>query len=201
MYSIVIVEDHPLMRKGLAGFFAGSGRWLVLGSAGSLDEAKALLSVPETARADILLLDIHLEKDWGLDIIPWLKRQGGDKSPAAVVYSAFDDYAHVNAALSLGIRGYVTKKQNETELEAALNIVLSGRVYTDSSAEMKLQSAAGAISLLTRREADIFTLVKDGLSNQQIAEKLFISRRTVENILHCIYDKTGIPSRLELQKM
>jgi NarL family two-component system response regulator LiaR len=189
------------MRKGLAGFFAGSGRWLVLGTAGSLDEAKALLSAPETVRADILLLDIRLEKDWGLDIIPWLKRQGGDKSPAAVIYSGFDDYAHVSAALSLGVRGYVTKKQNETELEAALNIVLSGRVYTDRSAELNLQSAAGVISLLTRREADIFTLVKDGLSNQQIADKLCISRRTVENILHCIYDKTGIPSRLELQKM
>jgi DNA-binding NarL/FixJ family response regulator len=68
-------------------------------------------------------------------------------------------------------------------------------------AELKLQSAAGAISLLTRREAGIFTLVKDGLSNRQIAEKLSISRRTVENILYCIYDKTGISSRLELQNM
>jgi DNA-binding NarL/FixJ family response regulator len=74
-------------------------------------------------------------------------------------------------------------------------------VYTDKTAELILQNAAGVINLLTRREADIFTLVKDGLSNQQIAEKLSISRRTVENILHCIYDKTGIPSRLELQKM
>ncbi|MDR2375166.1 MAG: response regulator transcription factor [Treponema sp.] len=198
---MVIVEDHPLMRKSLAGFFAGSGRWLVLGTAGSLEEAKTLLSAPETTRADILLLDIHLEKDWGLDIIPWIKRQKREKSPAVVVYSAFDDYAHVSAALSLGIRGYVTKNQSETDLEAALNTVLAGRVYMDRSAELKLQSAAGAISLLTRREADIFTLVKDGFSNQQIAEKLSISRRTVENILHCIYDKTGIPSRLELQKM
>jgi NarL family two-component system response regulator LiaR len=201
MHSIVIVEDHPLMRKSLAGFFAGSGRWLALGSAGNLEEARALLSVPETAQADILLLDIHLEQDWGLDIIPWIKQQKRKKSPAAVVYSAFDDYAHVSAALSMGIRGYVTKKQNETELEAALTVVLSGRIYIDSSAELKLQSAAGAISLLTRRETDIFTLVKTGLSNQQIADKLFISRRTVENILSCIYDKTGIPSRLELQKM
>jgi DNA-binding NarL/FixJ family response regulator len=74
-------------------------------------------------------------------------------------------------------------------------------VYTDKSSELILQNAAGVISLLTKREADIFTLVKDGLSNQRIAEKLGISRRTVENILHCIYDKTGIPSRLELQKM
>jgi DNA-binding NarL/FixJ family response regulator len=62
-------------------------------------------------------------------------------------------------------------------------------------------SAANVISLLTRRETEIFTLVKDGLSNQGIADKLSISRRTVENILHCIYDKTGIPSRLDLQKM
>jgi DNA-binding NarL/FixJ family response regulator len=142
-----------------------------------------------------------LEKAWGLDIIPWLKQRGGEKLPAAVVYSAFDDYAHVSAALSLGARGYVNKKQSETELEAALTIVLSGRVYTDKSAELVLQNAAGVISLLTKREAEIFTLVKDGLSNQGIAEKLFISRRTVENILHCIYDKTGIPSRLDLQKM
>jgi DNA-binding NarL/FixJ family response regulator len=198
---MVIVEDHPLMRKSLAGFFAGSGRWLVLGTAGNLEDAKALLSASETARADILLLDIHLEKDWGLDIVPWIKHQKWEKIPAVVVYSAFDDYAHVSAALSLGVRGYVTKNRSETELEAALNTVLSGRVYLDKSAELKLQSAAGAISLLTRRETDIFTLVKEGLSNQQIAEKLSISRRTVENILHCIYDKTGIPSRLELQKM
>jgi DNA-binding NarL/FixJ family response regulator len=198
---MVIVEDHPLMRKSLAGFFAGSGRWLVLGTAGSLEEARALLSAPETARADILLLDIHLEEDWGLDLIPWITRRKGEKSPAVLVYSAFDDYAHVSAALSLGVRGYVSKNQGETELEAALDTVLSGRVYLDRSAELKLQSAAGTISLLTRREADIFTLVKDGLSNRQIAEKLSISRRTVENILHCIYDKTGIPSRLELQKM
>jgi DNA-binding NarL/FixJ family response regulator len=102
---MVIVEDHPLMRKGLAGFFAGSGRWVVLGTAGNLEDAKALLSVPETARADILLLDIHLENAWGLDIIPWLKRQGGEKLPAVVVYSGFADYAHVSAALSLGARG------------------------------------------------------------------------------------------------
>jgi NarL family two-component system response regulator LiaR len=198
---MVIVEDHPLMRKSLAGFFAGSGRWLVLGTASNLEDAKVLLSVPEMARADILLLDIHLGNDWGLDIIPWLHEQGGEKIPAVVVYSGFDDYAHVSAALSLGARGYVSKEQNETELEAALKIVLSGRIYTDKTAELNLQTVANTIGLLTRREADIFFLVNQGLSNQQIAEKLKISRRTVENILSCIYDKTGITSRLDLQKM
>jgi DNA-binding NarL/FixJ family response regulator len=173
----------------------------VLGSAGTLKEARALLSATETAGPDILLLDIHLEKAWGLEIIPWLKQRNREKIPAVVVYSAFDDYAHVSAALSMGARGYVNKKQSETELEAALDIVLSGGVYTDKFAEQVLQNAADLIGLLTKREAEIFTLVKDGFSNQEIAEKLSISRRTVENILHCIYDKTGIPSRMDLQKM
>lgn len=189
------------MRKGLAGFFAGTGHWLVLGTASNLEDAKALLSAPDTARADILLLDIHLEKAWGLDIIPWLHEQSGEKIPAVVVYSGFDDYAHISAALSLGVRGYVSKKQNETELEAALKTVLSGSIYTDKTSEVNLQTVANTISLLTKREADIFILVKQGLSNQQIAEKLTLSRRTVENILSCIYDKTGITSRLDLQKM
>jgi DNA-binding NarL/FixJ family response regulator len=198
---MVIVEDHPLMRKSLAGFFAGTGRWLVLGTASTLEDAKALLSISDAARADILLLDIRLEKAWGLDIIPWLHGRGGEKIPAVVVYSGFDDYAYVSAALSLGARGYVRKTQNETELEAALGTVLSGGVYTDKTVELNLRTVAHTINLLTKREADIFILVKEGFSNQQIAEKLGISRRTVENILYCVYDKTGIPSRLELQKM
>jgi DNA-binding NarL/FixJ family response regulator len=198
---MVIVEDHPLMRKSLAGFFAGTGRWLVLGTASTLEDAKALLSISAAARADILLLDIRLEKAWGLDIIPWLHERGGEKIPAVVVYSGFDDYAYVSAALSLGVRGYVGKNQNETELEAALRTVLAGNVYTDKTVELNLRTVTHAISLFTKRETDIFILVKQGLSNQQIAEKLGIKRRTVENILSCIYDKTGISSRLDLQKM
>jgi DNA-binding NarL/FixJ family response regulator len=189
------------MRKSLAGFFAGSGRWLVLGTASTLEDAKALLSVPETLRADILLLDIRLEKAWGLDIIPWLHQRGEEKLPAVVVYSGFDDYSHVSAALSLGARGYVSKNRDEAELEEAFKTVLSGGIYTDKTVELNLRAVADRVNLLTKREADIFILVKDGLSNQQIAEKLGISRRTVENILYCIYDKTGIASRLELQKM
>jgi NarL family two-component system response regulator LiaR len=197
---MVIVEDHPLMRKGLAGYFAGSGRWSVLGSAENLEAAQTLLSTLKTV-PDILLLDIHLEEAWGLDIIPWLKRRGEEKIPAVVIYSAFEDYAHVSAALSMGAMGYITKKQGETELEAALDAVLSGKVYTDKSTERVLRNVTELVGLLTTREAEIFNMVKSGLSNREIAERLSLSPRTVENILHCIYDKTGIPSRVDLQKM
>jgi DNA-binding NarL/FixJ family response regulator len=202
MHSIVIIEDHPVMRKGLADYFAGSGRWNVLGNAADLEDAKTFFSASAPDKTvDILLLDIQLETGWGLDIIPWLRQQDRKEIPAVVVYSAFSDYAHVNAAFSMGVRAYVSKARNETELEAALETVLHGDLYTDQTVERELAAVAGAISLLTKREAEILTLVKAGLPNKTIAEQLGISRRTVENILSCVYDKTGISDRLELQKL
>ena len=109
MNSIVIIEDHPVMRKGLAAWFAGTGRWQVLGIAAGLAEARKLF-VELAAVPDILLLDIQLraedggaEDAIGLDIIPWLRKRFG-RTPPVVVYSRFDDYAHANAALSISLR-------------------------------------------------------------------------------------------------
>jgi NarL family two-component system response regulator LiaR len=212
MRSIVIVEDHPLMRRGLEAYFTGTGRWQVLGSVPGLGEAQALFSTSGVS-ADILLLDIQLESSWGLDLLPWLRgqekrgKEGATgqknpfKAPPVLVYSAFVDYARVNAAFSMGVRGYVSKSRNEAELEAALEAVLRGEIYCDQAVERELAVVSDALSLLTRREGEILTLVKEGLSNKAIAERLGITRRTVENILSCVYDKTGIPSRLELQKL
>jgi DNA-binding NarL/FixJ family response regulator len=117
------------------------------------------------------------------------------------VYSHFNDYAHVSAALSMGAAAYISKNSDEKELEAALRTVLAGGVYVDKTAESNLKNTAAAVQLLTKRETEILGLVKAGLSNRAIAGKLGISRRTVENMLLRIYCKTGIGSRLEVQKM
>jgi NarL family two-component system response regulator LiaR len=199
MHSMIVIEDHPVMRRGLEAYFAGTGRWRVLGSVPDLEGARALLSGPGAA-ADILLLDIRLESGWGLDLFPWL-RSYFMCSPLVVVYSAFTDYAHVKAAFGMGVRGYVSKSRNEAELEAALEAVLRGEIYRDEVVERELAAVNSALSLLTRREGEILTLVKAGLSNKAVAERLGLSRRTVENILSCVYDKTGISSRLELQNL
>jgi DNA-binding NarL/FixJ family response regulator len=191
------------MRKGLADYFEGTGRWRVLGTFSNIEEANTFLSASalDGNPIDILLLDIQLETGWGLDIIPWLRRENREKLPAIVIYSAYNDYAHASAAFGMGIRGYVSKSRSEEELEAALETVLQGGLYTDKTVERELAAVTGALSLLTKREGEILTLVKTGLSNKRIAEQLSISRRTVENILSCVYDKTGISSRMELQKL
>ena len=198
---IAIIEDHPIMRRGLADYFTQTGCWNVVGTASSLDEAKALLSCTPP---DIVLLDIQLEDGWGLDIIPFLDElyfSEPDKIPLVAVYSTFDNYAYVSAALGMGVRAYVCKRRSENELEEALLLVLDGKTYVDDSVQLKLKTVASLFNVLTKREAEIMILVKKGLSNKQIADYLRISYRTVENILSCVYDKTGITTRLELQQM
>jgi len=198
--NLVIIEDHPIMRQGLAVWFEKTGRWNVTGTASNLTDAKEILN---KVLADILLLDIQLEDGWGLDIIPWLVKQDklAQTAPMIAIYSAFDDYAHVSAALSLGVKAYIIKRRSEAELEAALLKVLAGEIYIDEAARTKLENVTNLLSLLTKREGEILSLVKNGLSNKQIAARLNISRRTVENILSCVYDKTGIRSRIELEKL
>lgn len=205
MNSIFILEDHPVMLKGLASWFVGTGRWQVLGIAPNLEDAKSLLAeVPPLP--DIILLDIQLKSgesvdSCGFDLIPWLRERYGKKAPPVTVYTHFDDYAHANTALLLGAKGYVCKHRSEEELEAALLSVLRGETAIDESVKTGLQNATETKKLLTSREAEILALVVNGLSNKRIATDLGISQRTVENTLSCIYFKTGIASRAELRKM
>jgi NarL family two-component system response regulator LiaR len=118
-----------------------------------------------------------------------------------VVYSAFEDSAHINAAYSMGVRGYLCKKYDVAKLEEVLETVLSGRIYQDNDTSDKLKTILTTRDLLSKRETEVFDLVRQGMSNRRIAEQLGISHRTVENVLCFIYEKTGISSRLELQKM
>jgi DNA-binding NarL/FixJ family response regulator len=204
-----------MMRKGLVSFFKETGRWSILGQASSLVEAKSLLANPLSSWPDIVLLDIQLDGAWGLELVPWLREQcfielklcensnfqNTKKIPDVVVYSSFTDYSHISAAYKIGVKGYVCKTRSEMELESALNTVLRGELYWDQTLIPKIMMVNDVISRLTKKETEIFMLVQKGLSNKNIAEKLGINQRTVENHLCCIYDKTGISSRSALQKL
>jgi NarL family two-component system response regulator LiaR len=198
-HSIVIVEDEPVMRKALAAWFAGTGRWLVYGAAATLEAARALLSGP-AKESDIVLLDIRLETEWGLDLIPWLKKHTKSAAlPAVAVYSCFSDPTHVSAALSLGAKAYIIKKRDETELEAALETVLAGGEWIDPEAERPPKAAGGPLATLTKREAQVLSLIRAGLSFREIALRLDIKVHTVQNTASCIKEKLYITSFRELE--
>ena len=200
--GIIFIEDHPVMRNRLAAWFKETGRWQVLGAASTLIEGKDLLTaVPQNSSFPlVLLLDIQLENGWSFDIIPFI-RDSISLKPVIAIYSAFDDYAHVKAALAFGVKAYITKRRSESELEAALLEALNGTLYIDESAQMRLKIMKDFLAFLTRREIEILGLIKEGLTNKQIAARLNISFRTVENIVSCIYDKTGVRTRLELGRL
>ncbi|MDR2898245.1 MAG: response regulator transcription factor [Spirochaetaceae bacterium] len=202
--SIVIIDDHAVMRNGLASWFTATGRWSIAGTASSLTEAKELFCpsdlIEPSLTANVMLLDIELKDGWGLDIIPWLGEQD-IPCPLVAVYSNFEEYAYVKLAFDWGAGAYISKVREESEVEAALNCLIGGDVWIDPRVLTKSQSVKGLIDLLSPREFEILILIKKGLNNKQIADVLDIGFKTVENHISNMYDKTGIHSRLELQKL
>jgi DNA-binding NarL/FixJ family response regulator len=201
MKTVVLVEDHELMREGLRAFFARRGDWAVAEEAASLAETEALFEKFDRDKRplpDLVILDLELGDSWGPDIITMLKQRYGKTAPRIVVYSAYTDYVHVKAAMRAGAAGYVCKSRRAEELERAMVKVLEGESAVDPDLVFRITTVSDMMLGLTKRERQVFELVQTGRDNRQIAETLGISPRTVENNLSVIYDKTGIKSRAEL---
>jgi NarL family two-component system response regulator LiaR len=194
MQTILLVDDHVMIRRGLAALLAATGRFFIAGEAASLAEARGLL---ESTEPDLVILDIELGDDNGLDLISAV--QG--KKPAVLVYSVFEDPFRIQSALHLGARGYVSKSAGETELLAAIDTVLAGNIRLDPRLELKIAGVPDIYARFTRREREILELVQKRYDNIQIAKTLALDKRTVENYLSRIYDKTGAASRTDLIKM
>jgi NarL family two-component system response regulator LiaR len=204
--KVLVIEDQTITRRGIASFLAETGRWSLAGEAASLEEAmdffEKLSHTGDTPPPDIVLLDLQLNDASGLDFIPWLREKtDGTAMPKIVVFSVYSDYGHIQASFRMGAQGYVCKNQQEEELEEAMNMVLQGNVYVNRNLIPAILRTTDLLNCFTKREADIFLLVQQGLDNRQIAEKLSISPRTVENNLSNIYDKTGVHSRKKLETL
>ena len=199
MRTVVIIEDHEMMRAGLSSRL--KDRWLIAGEAGSLKEAKKLFTVL-TEKPDLILLDMELGKDWGLDILKmdcFTSLFSG--IPPVLVYSVYDDYAHVNAALRQGVMGYVLKSRGIEELLQAMEDVVSGKTAFSPSLPQRLASVSDLMLGLTKREREVFVMVQQGFNNTEIAGARNVSVRTIENVLSIIYDKTGAKNRGELKSL
>jgi DNA-binding NarL/FixJ family response regulator len=202
MKTVILIDDHDMMRRGLAAYFAQRKYWQVVGEAASIEEAGTLFKRLQENKTipDIVLLDIDLNGQWGLDLVEKIKTQFSP-SPRIIVYSVFEDFAHVRAAMRAGAAGYVCKARRESELEAAMETVLAGGFFMPPQLASKLSAVFDLTTGLSKRERQIFDLVQLRQNNKQIAEKLGIALRTVENNLSMIYDKTGVTSRKELETL
>ena len=183
---LLIVDDHPVVRDGTAALLAAQAGIAVAGTAGSIDEAIALIAaVP----ADVLLLDIRLGTDSGLRLLT----ETADDAPAIIVLTAYDYPQYAEAALRLGASGFVLKTAPLAELLDAIRRVAAGGLA------FSIRPRAGAgLARLSERELDVVRLVVDGRSNDEIGGRLGIGPKTVESHLRRLFERFDLASRTEL---
>ncbi|MFY9932894.1 MAG: response regulator transcription factor [Streptosporangiaceae bacterium] len=203
MTRVLIVDDHPIFRDGLAGLLATLPEVEVTGAAGSAEEA---LEAIRLTTPDVVLMDINLPGASGVEAT----REAVRIAPgtAVLVISMVDDDDSVFAALAAGARGYVLKGASAAEITAALRTVASGgAVFGAGIAGRMLARAPVAAAVrdaatpgqedLTAREREVLDLLAGGASNRQIARSLGLSLKTVQNHVSRILDKLQASDRTQ----
>ena len=202
----MLVDDHDIVRDGVKAIIAGTTDLEVVAEAGSVAEA---LNILEQCVPDVLILDISLPDKSGIDAIP-LVHQIRSSLPVLIL-SMHNNEEYIIRAIKAGARGYLPKNIPARELTDAMRRIFSGEEYFGEATSVVLrkalmrklekeETADPASEPLSQRENEVLQLFCAGLSNQEMAEKLFISIRTVETHKTHIMQKLGLKTTVELIK-
>lgn len=188
---LLIADDHPVVRDGLRGMFAGDTRFDVVGEA--IDGAHAV-DLAQTLKPDVVLMDLRMPKLDGVSAIRRIRALG---LPARVlVLTTFDTESEVLPAIEAGATGYLLKDAPIAELKRAVEASARGEsVLAPSVATRLMGRVRNPESVLSDREREILQLVAGGGSNRDAAAQLFISEATVKTHLLHIYAKLGVNDR------
>jgi two-component system, NarL family, response regulator NreC len=190
--TIVIADDHAVVREGLRLLLESEDDLAVIGEASDLAQTSAILR--ELAPA-VLVLDLHMGRELSLSTVADLRL--ASPSTAVVILTMEDDPAFVQPAWTAGASGYVLKEASRTDLVRAIRTVAKGGRYLDPAiGGWALEGADDA--LLTERELEVLRLVALGHTNSEIAKQMHISARTVETHRANLQAKLGISGRPEL---
>lgn len=188
MIRVALVDDHPVVTSGLALALAQSTGIEVAWSAKSLDSARHALAAG--LPVDVVLLDVRLPDGSGLDLLPGQR----DDPPAFLVLSSWDRPQYAAAAFKRGAAGYLLKVAPIADIVAAIKKAAGGGLAFEGRQLELLRTTR----TLTARELDVVALVARGFSNDEIAARLGIARKTVEAYLTRLFERWGFATRTEL---
>jgi two-component system response regulator NreC len=195
--EIVLVDDHEVVRKGLRMVLEAESGFEVVAEAGDLETTRRNV---RAHRPDVLVLDLNLPEGSSLPAIPELRAESPDT--AVVVLTMQQDPAFAREAMRAGALGYVPKHSAGSELVDAVRAAAAGETYLNPKLGAQLAAApaesAGPPDGLTEREVEILRLIGLGHTNTEIADRLYLSVRTVESHRAHIQQKTGCTARSEL---
>ncbi|MEP0987614.1 response regulator transcription factor [Ekhidna sp.] len=195
MRTLLLVDDHQIIRDGIRFYFEGDIEFEIKDEA---ENGLVALDLLRENEYDIILTDINMPKMDGIEFIKSLRESYPDQK--VLVLSMHNEAGYINKMIALGANGYVLKKSNKAELVEAIKKVLDGQDhYSDEVYKTIIGNIAGRkpkerLTLeaeLSDREKEVLVLITNEYSNQEIADKLFISIRTVETHKRNLLEKTG----------
>ncbi|MGI4873797.1 MAG: response regulator transcription factor [Janthinobacterium lividum] len=200
MIRLFLVDDHTVVREALHMLFAQEPGLCVVGEAAN---GQQLLDQLPTNPADVVLLDMNMPV---LDGIATARQLRLDFPAVRILMlSMVDEALQVGQAMTAGAHGYILKNANKAEIMTGIHTVLAGQRFLCSEVGLAMLDAVLGTSLppvasspLSRRELEVLQLVADGLTTQQIADKLFTSKRTVETQRQSMLGKVGVKNTAAL---
>jgi len=199
---ILIVDDHPIVRKGIADLVGQKPDFLVCGDADRVEDA---LPAIDELKPDLVIVDLSLKGAGGLELLKDLKIRHPDIP--ALVLSMHDETLFAERALRAGARGYVMKQEAVNELEHAIRRVLSGKIYLSQAMSDRLLHMVSQgerirdrspMERLSDRELEVFEMIGRGLPMREIAKELHLSVKTIETHRAHIKEKLNITSAVQL---
>jgi len=204
---IVLVDDHPIVRDGIRSLLEGNNSFIIAGEAA---DGRELLENLHELKPDLVIMDISLPRMSGIEVTKILCEQHPGIKVMILSMHTGEDF--IFNAIKAGAKGYLPKNTTRNELIDAINSLVAGDIYFNDSisstilksyirkAQQQEPSEEKSIGLLSPRESEILKMVAEGLTNQEISDKLFISIRTVESHKNHIMQKLKLRTTVDLVK-
>jgi DNA-binding NarL/FixJ family response regulator len=203
---VLVVDDHPIVRKGLVDLFNEAPDLSVCADTGTIAESLAALAA---CQAHVAVIDLSLGHESGLDLVSAVTRSFPDVR--VLVLSGHDEDLYAERALKAGALGYIMKDRSPADLITAVRRVAAGKPYVSPRAAERILSTLGSsrrsretaspLGRLSNREHHVLTLIGKGLGTREIAEQLTVSVKTVESHIAHLKEKLGARNGRDLMRL
>jgi two-component system response regulator DevR len=196
---IFLLDDHEVVRRGIAELLGGVPGFEIVGEAGSVEQA---LSRVMAAKPDVAVLDARLPDGSGIDVCREIR--SALPNTYCLILTSSDDQDAVLSSVLAGASGYVLKEVRTSGLVDAIRQVALGRSLIDPAVIAQVMdrvregtNSDSRLTSLTQREREVLDLIADGLSNRQIGERMFLAEKTVKNYVSSLLGKLGMERRTQ----
>lgn len=199
MIKVISIDDHELISIGLEKLFSSTKDIIHSGYCKTKSELENLINSKYVDDANnlVALVDIKLENESGFDCADYLVSRG----VKCLMYSSYSNAGFIVKTMEHKINGFISKNADIKEIITSIRSVFDGETYIQKDLIPTMMYASSIIVTLTKKERELLNLISEHLSNEEMAHKLNLSKRTVENYISRIFDKFNVKNRYELEKL